>query len=35
MPYSSMPEGPTAQCQLKDPLLLVGKFGSPKWRLDQ
>ena len=35
IPYSSMPEGPTAQCQLKDPLLLVGKFGFPKWRLDQ
>ena len=34
-PFDSMPEGPTATCQLRDKQYLVDKFSFAKWRLDQ
>lgn len=35
LPFSSMPEGPAANCQLRDKQYLTDKFAFPKWRLDQ
>jgi len=35
VPFSSMPQGPAASCQLRDKQYLVDAYAFPKWRLDQ
>lgn len=35
VPFSSMPHGPTASCELRDKQYLTDQFAYPKWRLDQ